>query len=213
MRRSALEYTGHELPLFLDAANWKRYWVSQLRPFVTGDVLEVGAGLGANTALLKNSAVRSIHCLEPDEALADQLRATVRGDPAITVSAGTIDSVSGTSFDAVLYIDVLEHIEDDKGELARAARLLKTGGRLIVLAPAHQALFSAFDKAIGHHRRYDRRSLSACSPPSAWLENMWYLDCVGLLASAGPRRAQPNGRPPDRSACLRRLVGLSRWSR
>jgi hypothetical protein len=78
---------------------------------------------------------------------------------------------------------VLEHIEDDKSEPARAIRLLRPGGRLIVLVPAHEALYSRFDKAIGHYRRYDRESLRSCSPPSSRLEKMEYRDCVGLIAS------------------------------
>jgi SAM-dependent methyltransferase len=112
----------------------------------------------------------------------------VRGTPGVTVSIGTIRGVAGRLFDTILYIDVLEHIEDDKAEVARAARLLRPGGRLIVLAPAYKALYSPFDEAIGHYRRYGRRSLIACSPPSCHLEKAEYLDCVGLIAS-GVNRA------------------------
>jgi SAM-dependent methyltransferase len=177
------EYVGQELNIFLEARNWKRYWASLLRPYLAGDVLEVGAGLGANIGYLNNPAVRSLHCLEPDEALAAQLRLAASGQPNITVSAGTVAGLALESFDAVLYADVLEHIEDDKGELRRAAAVLRARGTLIVLAPAHQALFNPFDAALGHYRRYDRSSLAACSPPSARLEKMWYLDSMGLLAS------------------------------
>ena len=41
-------------------------------------------------------------------------------------------------FDCILYIDVLEHIENDRQELIEAKKRLKPGGRLIILAPAHQ---------------------------------------------------------------------------
>jgi SAM-dependent methyltransferase len=180
---TTFEYIGQELDLFQHARNWKQYWAALLRPYVSGDVLEVGAGLGANIGHLYNPTVRSMHCLEPDEALADQLRRAAGGRSGITVSAGTVAGLSPGAFDAVLYVDVLEHIEDDKGELARAVELLRPGGALIVLGPAHQALFSPFDTALGHYRRYDRRSLTSCAPPSTRLEKMWYLDCVGLLAS------------------------------
>jgi hypothetical protein len=90
-------------------------------------------------------------------------------------------------FDSIVYIDVLEHIEDDKSELAQAFHLLRPGGRLIVLAPALQALYSPFDKAIGHYRRYARKSLRSCTPPSSRLEKLAYLDCVGLIASGANR--------------------------
>jgi len=175
------------LDTFSHAENWKNYWISTLRSYIAGDVLEVGAGLGANTAKIKNSRVRSIHCVEPEEALAAQLREAVRGIPRLIVTLGTICGLSGQLFDCILYIDVLEHIEDDKAELAKAVRLLRPGGRLIVLAPAHQALYSPFDRAIGHWRRYNRESLRSCSPPSCRLEKIEYLDSVGVIVSSANR--------------------------
>ena len=183
MSGAAFGYVGQELDIFREARNWKRYWASQVQPYLAGDVLEVGAGLGANIGYLNNPAVRSLHCLEPDEVLAAQLRQTASGHANIMVSTGTVAGVAPASCDAVLYADVLEHIEDDKGELRRAVAVLRAGGTLIVLAPAHQTLFNPFDAALGHFRRYDRSSLAACSPPSARLEKMWYLDSIGLLAS------------------------------
>ncbi len=188
LSEQAFAYPGTELETFSQARNWRSYWATALRSYISGDVLEVGAGIGANTAHINHSHVRSIHCLEPDPALAAQVRSAVRGTPGITVSSGTICSLAGRLFDTILYIDVLEHIEDDKSELARAVRLLRPGGRLIVLAPAYQALYSPFDEAIGHYRRYDRKSLIACSPPLCRLEKADYLDCVGLIAS-GMNRA------------------------
>ena len=184
MSEQAFAYSGKELETFSQARNWRSYWATALRSYIAGDVLEVGAGIGANTEHINHSQVRSIHCLEPDQALAAQLRSAVRGTPGISVSIGTICSVAGRLFDTILYIDVLEHIEDDKSELAQAVRFLRPGGRLIVLAPAYQALYSPFDKAIGHFRRYDRRSLIACAPPSCRLEKADYLDCVGVIASS-----------------------------
>ena len=183
MSEQTFAYPGRELDTFAQARNWRKYWATVLRSYIAGDVLEVGAEIGANTAHIHHSQVRSIHCVEPDPDLAMQLRSAVRGTPGVTVSIGTICSVAGRLFDTILYIDVLEHIEDDKAEVARAARLLRPGGRLIVLAPAYQALYSPFDEAIGHHRRYGRRTLIACSPPTCRLEKADYLDCVGLIAS------------------------------
>jgi SAM-dependent methyltransferase len=196
LSEKAFEYPGKELDTFSQARNWRSYWTTALRSYIAGDVLEVGAGIGANTAYINHSQVRSIHCLEPDQALATRLRTAVRGTPGITVSSGTLCSLAGRLFDTILYIDVLEHIEDDKSELTRAARLLRPGGRLIVLAPAHQALYSPFDEAIGHHRRYHRRSLIACAPPSCRLEKAHYLDCVGVIASSVNRAVLRQSDPP-----------------
>jgi 16S rRNA A1518/A1519 N6-dimethyltransferase RsmA/KsgA/DIM1 with predicted DNA glycosylase/AP lyase activity len=66
-------YVGSELDLFASCRNWKAYWAAQVRPFILGDVLEVGAGIGSNTALLDFDRLRRWVCLEPDARLAEQL--------------------------------------------------------------------------------------------------------------------------------------------
>ncbi len=212
MSEVAFKYVGNELDTFSRARNWRSYWASVVRPYIAGDVLEVGAGIGANIAPVNNSQVRSIHCLEPDPGLATHLSWAAREIPGATVSVGTICDLSGRLFDTILYIDVLEHIEDDKSELARAVRLLKPAGRLIILAPAHEALFSCYDNALGHCRRYNRRTLSLCSPPGCRLEKMDYLDSVGLLASSANKVMLKQSVPPLWQILLwdRCMVPLSR---
>ena len=91
------------------------------------------------------------------------------------------------SFDSILYIDVLEHIKDDRTELEMASRHLEPNGHLIVLAPAHQSLFTPFDSAIGHFRRYSLPGLAALSPLGTRMILSRYLDCIGLFASLGNR--------------------------
>jgi SAM-dependent methyltransferase len=182
------KYVGSELELFAGVQNWKAYWAGQLRPFVNGDILEVGAGIGSNTRFLDagGGSGRWV-CLEPDPELLGQLtRNIVRAEARRRYETvrGTLESMSGQMFDTIVYIDVLEHIENDFEELNRAASLLRSGGHLIVLSPAHQRLFSPFDAAIGHFRRYDRKMLQAISPAGLRLERVRYLDCAGLTLSA-----------------------------
>lgn len=187
-------YVGGELELFAAARNWKRRLARELAPHLAGDVLEVGAGLGGTTAnLLPAARVRRWTALEPDPALCARLASFTRElarthGVEIEARGGTLDELAAEQrFDAVLYVDVLEHIEDDRAELVRAARHLAPGGRLVVLAPAHQGLYSEFDRAIGHFRRYDRRSLLALAPPGTELLHAAYLDSAGWLASLANR--------------------------
>src|SRR5437773_6447922 len=211
-------YVGNELELFAQAKNWKRYWGALLQPYLRGDVLEIGAGLGANTRLLCNGRQRRWVCLEPDPRLHDQLRAAVKQTPlssACEVRQGTTANLGADElFDAILYIDVLEHIEDDVGELRRAAAHLGNQGRLVVLAPAHPCLFSQFDAAVGHHRRYTRKSLKAAGGAAGnlRLERLAYLDCCGLLASWANRVLLRQSMPRLRQILIwdRVLVPLSR---
>jgi hypothetical protein len=109
-------------------------------------------------------------------------------------------------FHAILYLDVLEHILDDGAELARTASLLGPDGRLIVLSPAHPFLYSPFDKAIGHHRRYTRGSLQALQPPGLRLEVLTYVDSAGFLLSLGNRLVLRSAAPT-----LRQVRTWDRW--
>jgi len=180
------EYIGNELEVFLHVHNWKRYWSDYIRPFVRGEVAEVGSGIGANTAVFCNSQVTSLVCVEPDSRLLAQAetRKPVTAHP-LELRQGTLSSLKpGRLFDAIAYIDVLEHIEDDAAEVRLAVERLKLGGHLIVLCPAHQWLYSPFDKAIGHYRRYSRDSMTLAFPRTGGeFVHRVYLDSVGLLAS------------------------------
>lgn len=184
---SEFKYVGSELELFSAAHNWKTYWSGRIAPFIKGDTLEVGAGIGANTPYLDRSGTGRWICLEPDAELIAQLSMKLDGANArrrYEIVCGTLANMAAHQFDTVIYIDVLEHIENDREELLAAAKLLRPGGRIIVLSPAHQKLFTPFDAAIGHFRRYNRRMLQAISPAGTRLEQLWYLDSAGLLLSS-----------------------------
>lgn len=188
----AYTYVGEELDLFRHAKNWKAYWGSQVLPFVRGRVLEVGAGTGNNAAtLIAARRHEAWTCLEPDPALLPALTercAEVSPDETVEVIEGTLAALKlERTFDTLLYIDVLEHIERDHAELKTAAAHLAPGGHLIVLSPAHQALFSPFDKAVGHYRRYSVAQLLAAGPQGLKPRVARYLDAVGLLASTANR--------------------------
>jgi SAM-dependent methyltransferase len=180
-----LNYIGSELDIFEKARTWKAYWKNRIQPLVRGDVLEVGAGIGANTRALADLQYRRWLCLEPDRSLAEQI------DPPAPerheVVGGTLPDVSGRLFDTILYADVLEHIERDRDELALAAASLRPGGVVIVLAPAHPFLFTPFDEAVGHHRRYTIGSLRRIAPSGIREVKMEYLDSAGILASLANR--------------------------
>jgi SAM-dependent methyltransferase len=203
-----VEYVGDELEIFAGAAHWKSYFETQLRPFIRGSVLEVGAGLGSTTKVLYQEAVNSWTCLEPDTKLVDRLQAEIAADSllgarAIQVMSGTLaDLPDGALFDTILYIDVLEHIENDRAEMLAAMRHLAPRGHLIVLSPAHNWLFSPFDQAIGHFRRYTRATLRAAAPEQLELVRLRYLDGVGLLASLANRIVLRSGDPTKSQICF-----------
>lgn len=210
-------YVGNELDLFSHARRWKGYWSRRIGASVRGRVLDVGAGMGATARLFAgHPSIESYLALEPDAALARAIAEVAPGalPRGFEVACGTSEALEpGARFDTILYIDVLEHIEGDREELARAATHLAEGGRIVILAPAHNFLYSPFDAAVGHFRRYDRASLRAALPAGLEVERMEYLDSVGMFASLGNRLLLRASQPTEGQIAFWDgwMVPVSRW--
>jgi SAM-dependent methyltransferase len=65
------------------------------------------------------------------------------------------------SYDVCFLYDVIEHLNEPRALLVAGMAHLRPGGHLFVNVPALQALFSAYDTAAGHLRRYSRGALAA----------------------------------------------------
>jgi SAM-dependent methyltransferase len=209
-------YEGKELALFAQARKWKTYWSDKIRPHLGKSVLEVGAGLGTNTTFLLGPEQESWLCLEPDASLAARIPATLADSSRrgiVKTRTGTLrDLPAKETFDTILYIDVLEHIEDDLGEMRVALAHVSPKGKIVVLSPAHPWLFNEFDRALGHYRRYTPRSLRACAPPGATLIEIYALDSFGLMASVANKLLLHQSMPSPKQIAFwdRCLVSLSR---
>jgi SAM-dependent methyltransferase len=180
-----MDYIGQELEIFKNATNWKNYYASKIKPYIKGDVLEVGAGIGINTQFLITQAIKSWDYVEPDTALCSQIKSNGI-DPAIpqNIVNGTIESLpSNKKYDTIIYIDVLEHIEQSREEIVKVKNKLKPGGHLIILVPAFNFLYNEFDKNIGHFRRYDKTILKADINGILAQKELFYLDSLGFFAS------------------------------
>lgn len=183
--KDEFNYIGDELDLFNEANNWKLYWKSIIEPYVGKKILDVGGGLGATRLVFKSSFFTNYTIVEPDtkfckimkdKFLSQQINNT-------NIFNGYLKDMDIELFDTILYIDVLEHIEDDLKEINIAKNFIKPSGRIIVLSPAHNHLYSSFDKAIGHFRRYNKKTLSQLCPKELSVEKTFYLDSAGYLLS------------------------------
>ena len=98
------------------------------------------------------------------------------------------------------------------GELGLVAQRLRPRGHIIVLSPAHQRLYSEFDRAIGHHRRYDRQSLERCAPAGVGARVSEYLDSAGYFLSLANRAVLKQSGPTVRQILFwdRAVVPVSR---
>jgi ubiquinone/menaquinone biosynthesis C-methylase UbiE len=76
----------------------------------------------------------------------------------VGADAMNLPFVSG-QFDAIVVMDVLEHLPDDCRALSEFHRVLKPGGRVLATVPAYTHLWSEHDVALMHFRRYVRLQL------------------------------------------------------
>jgi SAM-dependent methyltransferase len=169
------------------ARNYQRWQFDMVAPFLHGHVLEVGGGIGNFTPQIA-AVAQSVTSLEPNEYCFQQLRekiAPCRNAAAhqLTVEALGPAFPAGRKFDAVVLMNVLEHIQDDGTVLAQLKMHLAPGGRIVVLVPACQWAFGPTDTRLGHYRRYDRgMARRLVDGLQLELEKMRYYNFVGLWA-------------------------------
>jgi SAM-dependent methyltransferase len=162
-------------------------WVlEEFAPYLHGHLLEVGAGTGTITRkLVDQHSDVSIVALEPAENLFGSLDAYAALTERVTAEKGTLDD-HGTrfvgAFDAVLYVNVLEHIADDEREIQLAADALRPGGALLVFGPGLEVLYSGLDHKAGHYRRYSLRHLRRIAEGAGLrIVALRYFDLLGVL--------------------------------
>lgn len=142
-----------------DAVNYMGWIVELIEPYLEGPLLEVGAGHGTFTERLATIG-RHVVALEPGVTGSQVLAARFEDHPGVEVASQVVEELPRRpTFASAVMINVLEHIEDDRGTVAAIRDRLIPGGHLAVWVPAFQSLYSEFDRQIGHHRRYRRRPL------------------------------------------------------
>ena len=166
MSSSKVEYIGKDLEAMNFAVNYHRWILEIIKPLLGKRLVEVGAGTGAFSELLLETAPETLSLVEPSE-MVDELRINITAQKhptGVTVFSNIFAEVAEQirieqSPDSVIYINVLEHIEDDRLELETAHRTLRDKGRIFIFVPALPLLYSEFDKQIGHFRRYRKNEL------------------------------------------------------
>jgi SAM-dependent methyltransferase len=172
-----------EFEALAQARNYRQALFAEFGPFLQGDVLEVGAGIGQMTEhLVSLPKVQRILSVEPDSRFCARHRAQF---PQHQLIEGTVADLPAPShWNAILNINVLEHIEDDRGELKRYAALLRERhGALCLFVPARPEIYAPIDKDFGHFRRYTRVELrQKLKEAGLAIERLHYFNFVGYFA-------------------------------
>jgi SAM-dependent methyltransferase len=158
-------------------------------------ILNVGCGTGGTVGMLERHGT-VVNVDVSDQAIAHMAR--LGYDDVVKVDGIELPFEDAT-FDLVAAFDVLEHIEKDATALVEWARVLRPGGRILLTVPAHQWLWSGFDVAQHHHRRYNRRTLRAAVLQAGLTpRRISYAIAFSLPLVAGFRLlAEARNRPPE----------------
>jgi hypothetical protein len=165
------------------AVNYHRWIVGEFEPFIGEIVAEVGAGSGSVSKLLLEKPIKRLVAFEPSENMFPLLEENLRGEARARAVKGVFSrGVAGEGYDSVLYINVLEHIEDDASELLAARGAIRGGGHVVVFVPALSWLYSDLDRRIGHFRRYSKKGLSGIVREAGFtLVRARYFDFAGVI--------------------------------
>ena len=204
-----------------------RAWIDRSRPPVASDtLLDCGAGTGIFAKEME-ARCRVLMLDDHEEALRI-LRARFRAEQILSPAGDAVPLPDG-SLEYVTALDVLEHVADDAAVARGFHRLLKPGGLAVVTVPASMALWSEWDVALHHFRRYDRALLRALFPnegwevvyvnytnvlvyPAVWCARKWRA-WLPLKPGAGAEARTEDRMPPAwLNGILRRVfVGMARW--
>ena len=164
-----MNYPGKELENFEKASIWRKYIYFLIKKYIKSKILEVGAGIGSFTKnYIKDE--EDIVLTETDESNLQYLKK--RFDFIVDIK---------DTYNTIMYLNVLEHIEDDKKEIENALKKLNSNCYLIILVPAHNNLYSKFDKAVGHFRRYEMNFFKSLKLNNAKITELYFLDCMGYF--------------------------------
>lgn len=138
----------------------RRLALSLLRRFLPASpaparILDLGCGTGA--VLQELTAFSHPIGLDMSPLALEFCRG--RGLSRLAIGRGETLPLQNSSVDAVIALDVFEHIEDDRSAFAEAARVLRPGGVLVLSVPAFRSLWGPHDVALMHFRRYRKSEI------------------------------------------------------
>ncbi|MER3431701.1 MAG: hypothetical protein C4324_11800 [Blastocatellia bacterium] len=183
------EYFGRDLEAMSFAGRYHRWVFELMQPWLGKRIVEVGAGQGSFAEILLGAAPEALALIEPSQ-MYERLVANKnlrRFDGQIELLNQTFPSVASElkrDFrpDSIVYVNVLEHIEDDLTELKCVADTLPDSGRIFLFVPAIPLLYSRFDRRLGHYRRYTRSELLGKMQLAGFeVEEIRWFDSVGIL--------------------------------
>jgi 2-polyprenyl-3-methyl-5-hydroxy-6-metoxy-1,4-benzoquinol methylase len=168
------------------ATNYLAWQRRLIRPYLGEKILEIGSGIGTHTLAWAENAI-SVHGLEPNARCFTRLQEKVSSHANIHALNIYAEEMSDCiprelKFDTLVSTNVFEHIRNDREVLVNAIDYLAPGAHIILQVPACPWAYGAYDRALGHYRRYDRPQIKAlfANIPGKFL-CLRYYNTIGIL--------------------------------
>ncbi len=182
---TGFNYSGAELDSLAEARNYYNWVLSQFEPYLGPTVVEVGAGIGTFSDFLLSSAkVQKLIAIEPGENTFPHLEQRFKNNPKVETRSGYLtEYYRDLRANAVVAVNVLEHVLDHDSFLREACESTVAGGHLLIFVPALPQIFGTLDTAFEHHRRYTRRTLRDVITSAGWKpRRISYMNLPGIAA-------------------------------
>jgi len=174
------------------ASNYYQWIFDEFSPYIGNKIIEVGAGTGIFTNYLKSTNPELLYSIEPSPLLYSQLvkteiediQKTGNNQRFFTRNNFLQDNIEelANKINTIIYISVLEHIEDDVQELKIANKFLEPNGHILIFVPSLQWLYGSHDKMVGHYRRYYKEQLIEKVEISGFkIKKVKYFDFIGII--------------------------------
>lgn len=143
------------------AQRYNRWIYDRVREGIGQRVLEIGCGTGTITSFMVDRQL--VVGIDVVDAYIQSTRERFADRPNVLIRrhdlTESVEPLRGYRFDSAVSVNVFEHIADDEAAMKAVYALLEPGGSFTLLVPSHPALLGAFDRDIGHHRRYTKSEL------------------------------------------------------
>lgn len=138
---------------------YNKWLIKSVEKYLGGAILEIGCGIGNMTELLVGYG--EVTATDIDKYYIARTKKRLK--KKARVGFGDIEAgeffFGNEKFDVLINFNVLEHIDNDQKAINNMVSKLKKGGKLVIITPAHMALFGSLDKNLGHYRRYRKAEI------------------------------------------------------
>ncbi|MGI8907305.1 MAG: glycosyltransferase [Candidatus Sumerlaeaceae bacterium] len=160
------DYGKETLETLAPFDDYSKWMYETIRPHLGRRVMEIGCGIGNNVDHLVSTPGAEVILTDYREDYLQGLRDAYQGVQNISfylydATKPAPDELAAHPPDTIVMLNVLEHIQQDTLALSNLYELLAPGGKVVILVPAHQALYCKIDERLDHFRRYSRDELQS----------------------------------------------------